>query len=193
MAFPVVIDACALYPYSLRDTLLRLAEAEFFDLYWSDAILGETRRCLIEIYGADEQDADELIQIMRAAFDGAVVPAEQIESLIPAMSNDEDDRHVLAAAKTIGAEQIVTFNLRHFPEEHTAPHGIEAIHPDEFLLNQLSLAGDVVLNVLRKQAEAFENPPWTLEDLLDALDKTVPGFVAAVRAMLRDKQDPPPA
>jgi predicted nucleic acid-binding protein len=184
VGFPVVIDACALYPYSLRDTLLRLAEAEFYDLYWSDEILAETGRCLVRVYGASEEKAAALITTMREAFDGAVVPAEQIERLIPAMTNDEDDRHVLAAAKAIGAEQIVTFNLGDFGDEHTAPLGIEAIHPDEFLLNQVSLDGQVVLNVLRRQAAAFDNPPWTLEELLDALRETVPQFVAAVEALL---------
>lgn len=186
MAFPIVIDACALYPYSLRDTLLRLAEAEFYDLYWSDEILAETERCLVEVYGASEEAAAKHIAVMKEAFDGAVVRAEQIERLIPAMTNDEGDRHVLAAAQAIGAEQIVTFNLRHFGEEHTGPLGIEAIHPDEFLLNQLSLDGPVVVNVLHKQAAAFVNPPWTFEELLNALRDSVPKFVGGVEALLQE-------
>lgn len=184
MAFPIVIDACALYPYSLRDTLLRLAEAEFYDLYWSDEILAETERCLVQVYGASEEMAAKHLTVMREAFDGSVVPTEQIEQLIPAMTNHEGDRHVLAAAQAIGAEQIVTFNLKHFAEEHTAPLGIEAIHPDQFLVNQLSLDGPVVVNVLRKQAGAFVNPPWTLDELLDALRDMVPQFVSAVEALL---------
>jgi predicted nucleic acid-binding protein len=184
MAFPVVIDACALYPYSLRDTLLRLAEAEFFDLYWSDQILAETRKNLIEDYGASEDDANKVITAMSEAFDGACVPAERIEKLIPAMPNDEKDRHVLAAAAAINAEQIVTFNLKHFREEDTSPLGIEAIHPDEFLLNQLSLDSEIVVNVLRRQAAAFQNPPWELEELLEALGASCPQFVEAVPSAL---------
>jgi hypothetical protein len=186
MAFPVVIDACALYPYSLRDTLLRLAEAEFYDLYWSEQILAEVRRCLVEIYGAPEADADKMIAAMTEAFDGAMASSSQVEKLIPAMTNVDEDRHVLAAAKAVGAEQIVTFNLKHFPDEDTGPLGIEAIHPDEFLLNQLSLDSQVVINVLRKQAAAFQNPPWTLQMLLDALRMTVPTFVGRVEGLLAD-------
>jgi hypothetical protein len=100
------------------------------------------------------------------------------------MTNDEGDRHVLATATAIGAEQIVTFNLRHFDDEHTAPLGIEAIHPDDFLLNQLSLDSQVVVNVLRKQAAAFHNPPWTVEELLNALRASAPKFVAEVELLL---------
>src|SRR5581483_807542 len=101
VAFPVVIDACALYPYSLRDTLLRLAEAEFFDLYWSAEILEETRKNLVEDYGASPEAAAKVITAMTEAFDGACVPSERIAQLAPAMSNDEKDRHVLAAAAAI--------------------------------------------------------------------------------------------
>jgi predicted nucleic acid-binding protein len=186
MAFPVVIDACALYPYSLRDTLLRLAEAEFYDLYWSEQILAEVRRCLVEVAGLSEEDADTLVGVMTEAFDGAMAPSPQVEALIPAMTNDEGDRHVLAAAKAVGAELIVTFNLKHFPDEHTNQHGIEAIHPDDFLQLQLSLDSQVVINVLRKQAAAFENPPWTLETLLGALQESAPTFIRHVEGLLAD-------
>lgn len=30
---------------------------------------------------------------------------------------------------------IVTFNLRHFREEHLLPWGITAVHPDRFLVS----------------------------------------------------------
>jgi predicted nucleic acid-binding protein len=184
MAFPVVIDACALYPYSLRDTLLRLAEAEFFDVYWSEGILEETARTLVEVHGASVEQAQKIIAAMTRAFDDATVPSEQVDALIPAMTNDEGDRHVLAAAKIIGAEQIVTFNLKHFAEEDTAPLGIGAIHPDEFLLEQLSLDEEVVIAVLRKQAAAFKNPPWDLQELLNALRASAPNFVGEVEKLL---------
>jgi hypothetical protein len=34
--FKVVLDANVLYPFSLRDTLLRAASEGLFQLYWSD-------------------------------------------------------------------------------------------------------------------------------------------------------------
>ena len=50
------------------------------------------------------------------------------------MTNDPKDRHVLAAAVKCRAHFIVTSNLRHFPSESLAEWGVEATHPDEFLL-----------------------------------------------------------
>jgi hypothetical protein len=63
------------------------------------------------------------------------------ETLIDAVTlPDPDDRHVLAAAIRAGADLIVTFNLKDFPEKDLKPYGIEAQHPDDFLTFQLDLA-----------------------------------------------------
>jgi hypothetical protein len=37
------------------------------------------------------------------------------------------------------AEVIVTFNIRDFPERALKPYDVMAIHPDDFLLDQLDL------------------------------------------------------
>jgi hypothetical protein len=50
------------------------------------------------------------------------------------MTNDEKDRHVVAAAVHAAAETIVTLNLRHFMPEHLQPWGVAALHPQSFLI-----------------------------------------------------------
>ena len=45
--FGVVLDACALYPFYLRDTLLRLAGRGLYGVRWSDQILSELGGALI--------------------------------------------------------------------------------------------------------------------------------------------------
>lgn len=47
---------------------------------------------------------------------------------------DPDDRHVLAAAIRCHAQVIVTQNLKDFPPAGLEPFGIEAQHPDLFVL-----------------------------------------------------------
>jgi hypothetical protein len=82
---------------------------------------------------------------------------------------DQDDRHVLAAAIRSGAQVIVTANLKDFPESVLAAHGIEAQHPDEFVLNLLDLAPTVVAATIEEQAAALKSPPQTIAELLAKL------------------------
>ncbi len=44
----IVLDACVLFPGSLRDILLRAAEADLYRLCLTDQILEEMRRNLVE-------------------------------------------------------------------------------------------------------------------------------------------------
>lgn len=102
MPFSVVLDTCVLYPAHLRDTLLRLAERGLYRGLWSDDIIEELRRNLIE----DDFDSDSvghLIGEMTAAFPDAIVARHH--SLIGELTCDPKDRHVLAA--TIGAVRMV--------------------------------------------------------------------------------------
>jgi hypothetical protein len=181
MAFKAVLDACALYPFSLRDTLLRLADVELYDAYWSGRILEEVRTNLVKRGVATDAQAAGLVAAMTAAFPGCSAPEEQVAALEPAMTNDSKDRHVLAAAKAVGAEAIVTFNLGDFPEEACLPLGVEAIHPDDFLLILWGIDPEAVIGVLKEQAADLQRPPMTLEELLTSLHRAVPKFADAVR------------
>jgi predicted nucleic acid-binding protein len=132
--FKVVLDANVLYPFSLRDTLLRAASEGLFQLYWSDQILEEARRSLVNSGKMTDERATRLRSVMEEAFPEAMVTGH--EPLIAAMKNHEKDRHVAAAAVKAGAQVIVTSNLKHFRE---LPEGIEAQSPDDFLCNIFDL------------------------------------------------------
>jgi predicted nucleic acid-binding protein len=105
MPFAAVLDANVLYPLPLRDTLLRIAETELYDPYWSERILDEVARNLIVDGRATEDQAARLVAAMDAAFDGAAVPEDAITRLEPAMTNDPKARHVLAAAVASEAQR----------------------------------------------------------------------------------------
>lgn len=181
MIFSAVLDANVLYPFSVRDTLLRLAELELYRPLWSGRILAEMRKALLE-HGVTVDQAERLVTAIRDAFEEAEVDEAEIARLEPAMTNDLGDRHVLATAVAADSELIVTSNLAHFPSDACEPVGVEARHPDEFLLDLLDLAPEGVRAALEEQA-ADLNPPWPLDELLRALERAgVPQFVAAIRA-----------
>lgn len=166
--FSVVPDTCALYPAYLRDTLLRLAVAGLYRPQWSADILDELVRNLPESVTADA--AEGLVRAMRDAFPDATVTG--YEQLVDAMTNDPKDRHVLAAAVRADAAAIVTFNLGDFPDVALDPLHIDAIHPDDFLLDLLDLAPGATLDALAQQVAGYRHPEMTVHDLAGILRRS---------------------
>ena len=173
--FKVVLDANVLYPFSLRDTLLRAAAAGLYQLYWSDEILDEACRNLVADNRTTDTGATKLRKAMTEAFPEAMVTG--YANLISAMPNDAKDRHVAAAAVKAGAQVIVTTNLRDFAQ---LPSGIEAKSPDDFLCDLFDLNPALFLDLLREQAAALKNPPVAFEELLKGLERFVPSLVQCV-------------
>lgn len=52
-SFTVILDACVLYPFSLRDILLRLAELDLYRPKWTDEINQEWVSNLSKEQGID--------------------------------------------------------------------------------------------------------------------------------------------
>lgn len=88
--FKVVLDANVLFPFSLRDTLLRAAAEGLFQLYWSEEILDETTRNLVATGRMSGEQAERLRAAMTSAFPEASV--EGYSQLVSAMPNQEKDR-----------------------------------------------------------------------------------------------------
>lgn len=177
--FPVVLDACSLFPFTVRDTLLRAAEQDLYLPVWSKDILEEMRRNLVREGRSTEEKSHRLVSEMRRAFPEAEIT--DYEFLIPSMPNDPKDRHVVAAAVRSGAQLIVTENLKDF---RNLPKGIEIKPSDDFLCNLHDLAPDLMAQSVINQAVALKNPPRTAEDILRGLEKTAPKFVSRLRPQI---------
>jgi hypothetical protein len=76
-----VLDACVLYPIGLRDTLLNIAEAGCFRVLWTEEILAEASRNIVEdTPGLTAEHLEKTFAAMRRAFPEAMV--ENYEHLI---------------------------------------------------------------------------------------------------------------
>ncbi|MER7725308.1 hypothetical protein [Streptomyces sp. NPDC096323] len=96
---------------------------------------------------------------------------------------DKDDRHVLATAIRAKAQVIVTFNLKDFPADALAPWDVEAVHPDAFLEAQIDLAPEVMYAEIQRIADSWKNPPGTVADVIDRLERNrLVSSAAALRA-----------
>ena len=71
-----------------------------------------------------------------------------------ACTNDEKDRHVLAAAVRSSSNAIITFNLKHFGPEHLAPFDVVARHPADYLVTLYDMEPGLVTNRVYEIADA---------------------------------------
>lgn len=183
MPFTALLDACVLYPIGICSLLLDVAEAGLYRVLWSEQILDEARRNILQdLPDLSAADLDRRFDCMRRAFPDATVTG--YDDLIPAMTNHPGDRHVLAAAVRGRADVIVTENLRHFPDGALDPYGIEAQSADEFLSHAFDLDPEAIVVALDRQAQARQRPPNTVGDILAALTPVLPEFTEAVGAFL---------
>lgn len=126
------------------------------------------------------EDAQDLIDQMNRFFAEANVRG--FEVLIPAMTNDEKDRHVLAAAVMSRSQVIVTSNIKDFPKQTLEPFGVEAQTPDEFLTHLFYLNPTLMMEILSEQAGDLDDPPLTVPEVLAVLAIVAPGFVKLMQS-----------
>jgi len=167
----VVYDACVLYPAPLRDFLMHLALADLFRARWTDRIHDEwIRNVLRQRPDLREVDLQRTRQLMNAHVRDCLVT--DFEALIPSVVlPDPDDRHVVAAAIHCGADLIITFNLRDFPRDQLARFKLEPCHPDDFVLEWLTLEPLRVLEAAAGHRKSLKKPPRTVDEYLNTLAK----------------------
>ena len=162
MSFVVLYDASVLYPSTLRDLLIRIAQERLVQAKWTDRILDEVFENLHE--NRPDLDPDALARtrkLMLCAVRDCLVTG--YEPLIAALElPDPDDRHVLAAAIRARAQVIVTDNLKDFPAERLAHWDIDPKSADEFVLDQIGLDAKVVWGAFDRsptRGDALPAPP----------------------------------
>jgi hypothetical protein len=181
MSFVVVYDANVLYPSTLRDLLIRIAQAGLVQAKWTDQILDEVFRSLRgNRPGLSTARLDRTRALMNAAVRDCLVTG--YEPLVNVVElPDLDDRHVVAAAIRAGAQTIVTANIRDFPVKAIAPWDIEVKGPDEFICDQIDLDRQAVFGAVQRIADSWRDPPGTVTDVLASLERC--GIVAATAAL----------
>ena len=165
----VVYDASVLYPAPLRDFLMWLALTDLFKARWTEQIHDEWMRNVLK--NRPELTLAQLTRtrnLMNIHVQDSLVTG--YEFLIPTLTlPDSEDRHVLAAAIHAQADLIVTFNLKDFPSSILSTHKLEAIHPDEFILELIDMDWVAVIQAAEKQRSNLLNPPKTRDEYLQTL------------------------
>ncbi len=150
---------------------MHLALTGLFRARWSSDVHEEWISSLLEKRpDLTRQKLERTRPVMHKHAVDALVTGYQ--NLIPDLQlPDPDDRHVLAAAIRGGVDVIVTMNRRDFPSTVIGLFGIEAQHPDDFVLHLLGLAPRLVLAAAHNHRQSLMHPPRAVAEYLDALER----------------------
>lgn len=161
------LDACVLYPTVLREILIGAADAGLYAPVWSARILSEWQHAAARL-GPDQQAvAGAEIALLRLARPDAEAPDDGTAAAGFDWP-DPADRHVAEAALAAGAGLIVTANLRDFPRRVLGALGLQAVHPDAFLLDLHRRDPDAIAATVaaaHRKASALGGP-MKLRDLM---------------------------
>lgn len=108
--FVVVLDANVLYGIAVTDLMATMATRRLFRPHWSAQILDEVTRNLDRRPDLDSTAVARRIDYLNRALPDALAAIP--DSLIEAMPINDKDRHVLALAVHVGAQVVVTDNLK---------------------------------------------------------------------------------
>ncbi len=154
-----VLDACILYPPSLRDLLMWLAASRVYAPRWTEEIHAEwIRNVLADNPEVTPAQLDRTRRLMNQVAPNCL--ASGYEAHIPTLRlPDANDRHVLAAAIESQAPLIVTFNLSDFPDALLRTHGVQAVHPDDFLSGLFDEDPALFLGAVQRHRASLHHPP----------------------------------
>ena len=160
-------DTATLYPISIADLVLRLAEIGVIELLWSDYLLDETTRVLIEDKHLPRSAAVYFCDCIRETFPDGRIERPTYEHLLATRTGpDPKDHEHSAAASAANAHVILAADKTGFPIRDTRP--AVRRHPDDYLSELLNDYPDVVIDVIERMSTSRRGSVTT-EQTLDAL------------------------
>ena len=164
-----VLDACVLYPPSVRDLLMWVATTGAYSPRWTDVIQAEwVSSVLADNPAVSQVQLERTCRLMEQAIPEGSVKGYEIH--IPTLAlPDPADLHVLAAAIHASASHIVTYNLSDFPDSALGLYDLEAIHPDLFLSALLDDKPALFLRGVRVHRSSLRHPPKDVQQYIDTM------------------------
>jgi hypothetical protein len=166
-----------LYPISLADLVLRLAELGMYDLLWSDHLLSEVERVLAEYKGLTLDRARYFCECIIIAFPAGRVAPQEYLPLVATRTGPDPDDHVHSAAAVAGkATVMLSADKAGYPPADISP--ARRRNPDAFLTDLLRRYPRDVVGVVDAMGGALR-VPLTRAEVLDRLAAAgIPGFAA---------------
>lgn len=182
-----VLDVDIIYSRVLHEFLGRLAgRLRLLDLYWSQQLLSEAKKTLIEKKGLTDQAAQRWVDYLRQSFPAGETNIDEVlaSADFSSLSADPKDHHVCALAIAADADYLCTHD-RGYLREGLQQYGIEVAGPDPFLCTALENDPQAILEILELIASGWAGGR-TIEELLAAIERAgAPTFAAKAQQALR--------
>lgn len=181
-----VLDADIIYSRVLHELLGRVADdLRLLDLFWSDELLAETKRSLVEKKGLTSEIAQRWVDYLPQNFPAGRVDLDETPATVDlaSLTIDPADQHVCALAVAANADYLFTHD-RGYLHDGLLHNGIEVIAPDDFLVAAFDTDTKGMLETLEFQANAWAGGR-SIEELLDAIERAgAPMFADKARRSL---------
>ncbi|MGH2912757.1 MAG: PIN domain-containing protein [Solirubrobacteraceae bacterium] len=167
-----ILDADIIYSRVLHDLMGRVAgRLGLLDLVWSEELLTETKRVLMQRKGLTDDAAQRWVSYLHMNFPDGETDISQTPRTaeLDALTTDPDDRHVCALAIASDADYLFTHD-RGYLADRLATHGVEVTHPDPFLAVAFESQPQAMLDLLKLQASLWAGGR-PIAELLDALER----------------------
>lgn len=182
-----ILDSDIVFSRVLHELFARLALAGgFLTLIWSDELLAEAERALIEKKQLPADRAAAWVGLLKTHFPaGRVDPASLAPAVnISELTRDPDDEHVCALALAGNVEYLFTFD-RGYLHAALLDRGVRVLSPDVFLSALIDQEPESFVDILRRQRAVWTGEQRTLAELIDAFEHArCPMFAKKARELL---------
>ncbi len=182
----VFIDTSELFPFTIMDVLLTLAEDLLFTWVWTYEILDEWEEVIVREGRRTPESAASVAAAVRTHFDRyRIDPAVYRDKVTDDLSPDPDDRVHAAAAIHGGIDVLPTRNLRHLRTTPVLAAGVKVITSDEFLCALLTHRRRGVVESFTHAVYGKKNPSMSPVEFAQKIAAAgAPRFTERVRPYL---------
>lgn len=154
------------------------------DLVWSEDLLAEARRSLVEKKGLAVEVAARWVDYLPRNFpNGKTDVAQEADVDVNALTDDPNDRYICALAIASRATYLFTHD-RGYLHEHLRGRGVEVTAPDPFLVTAFDADSEGFLEIVELQAVGWAGGRPVSELLAVFARAGVESFASKVHAVL---------
>jgi predicted nucleic acid-binding protein len=152
-----VLDTDIIYSRVLHELMGRVAaRLRLLDLFWSEELLTETRKTLVETKGLASGIAQRWVDYLPQNFPAGRMAVDEVLSAIDLsnLTTDPGDPHVCALAMAAKADFLFTHE-RGYLRDGLREHGIEVAAPNVFLHLAFESQPQGMIDIIELQAATW--------------------------------------